>query len=321
MREGAVLDRNRICELLNINYPILQGGMASVSSPRLAAAVSNAGGLGILAASSQTEESLREQIIATKKLTDKPFGVNLMLMMGNIQKQIDVLIEENVQVVTTGAGNPGAFFPRFKEAGIVVMPVVPSVALAKRVARQGAHAVIAEGTEAGGHIGELTTMVLVAQVADSLDIPVIAAGGIADGRGLAAAFALGAEAVQLGTRFVATVECEVHDNYKQQILKANDRDTIVTGRTTGHPVRIIRNKLAREFERLEAERVPVEELEKLGTGRLKAAASGDMEMGSVMSGQIAGMINEIETVADVIKELVSGAKDTSKSIHEKISNL
>lgn len=291
--------------------------MAWVSTPKLAAAVSNAGGLGLLAASSQPKESLREQIRQTRKLTQKPFGVNLMLMMGNIQEQIDVLIEENVKIVTTGAGNPGTFFPRFKEAGIIVMPVVPSIALAKRIARQGADAVIAEGTEAGGHIGELTTMVLVPQVVDSVDIPVIAAGGIADGRGILAAFALGAEGVQLGTRFVATVECEVHDNYKQAILKASDRDTTVTGRSTGHPVRIIRNKLAKEFERLEAERAPQEEMEKLGVGRLRAAAAGDIEMGSLMSGQIAGMITDIKTVSEAINTLVSETKNAIRPLQEK----
>ena len=307
------MSNNRICKLLNISYPILQGGMAWVSSPRLAAAVSNAGGLGILAASSQPKESLQLQIQQTKALTDKPFGVNLMLMMGNIEDQISVIIEEGVEVVTTGAGNPGAFIPRFKEKGIIVMPVVPSVALAKRIARQGADAVIAEGTEAGGHIGELTTMALVPQVVDAVTIPVIAAGGIADGRGMAAAFMLGAEAVQIGTRFVVTDECEVHENYKNMLIKASDRDTVVTGRSTGHPVRIIRNKLTREYERMEAEGASQEELDKLGTGRLRDAAHGDVEMGSVMCGQIAGMINQSLTVAEVVDNIINEARQVVKT--------
>lgn len=322
-REGVLrtLSNNRLCEMLNITYPIIQGGMAWVSSPKLAAAVSNAGGLGLLAASSQPKESLQKQIQETKKLTNKPFGVNLMLMMGNIQEQIDVLIEEEVMIVTTGAGNPGSFFPRFKEAGIIVMPVIPSVALAKRVARQGAQAVIAEGMEAGGHIGESTTMALVPQVVNNVDVPVIAAGGIADGRGMAAAFSLGAEGIQVGTRFVVTDECEVHDDYKMMLLKASDRDTTVTGRSTGHPVRIIRNKLAREFERLEAEGASLEELEKFGTGRLRDAAKGDVEMGSVMCGQIAGMVTEIKTVADVINEMIAQSKATLIATQNKIACL
>ena len=249
--------KTSICELLGIKYPILQGGMAWVATAELAAAVSNAGGLGIIGAGNAPADYVQAEIRKVKKLTDKPFGVNLMLLSPFIDEVADIVCEESVPVITTGAGNPGKYIARFKNRGTKVIPVVSAVALAKKMEKEGADALIAEGTEAGGHIGELTTMVLVPQVIDAVSIPVIAAGGIADGRGLVSALALGAQGVQMGTVFVCTTECTVHDNYKQAIIKAGDRGTVVTGRPTGHPVRILKNKLAREFDKLDkANRVP-----------------------------------------------------------------
>lgn len=299
-----MLQRNSLAKLLNIEYPILQGGMAWVSMAELAAAVSNAGGLGIIASGTMTGEMVREEVLKAKRLTDKPFGVNIMLRSPHLEEVTDVLAELGVAVVTTGAGNPGPFIDKLKEAGIKVIPVVPSVALAKRMERFGADAVIAEGTEAGGHIGELTTMALVPQVVDAVNIPVIAAGGIADGRGVAAAFALGAVGVQLGTRFICAEECTVDLAYKQAVIKAKDRDSVVTGRKTGHPVRVLKNKLSRQFIALEDSGASVEELEALGTGKLRAAVYGDVNCGSVMAGQIAGLVKEIKPTKEIIEELV-----------------
>ncbi len=284
--------------------------MAWASNHTLASAVSNAGGLGIIGAGQMPPELLVKEIRLAKEKTGKPFGVNLILYLPHIEELVDAVIQEKVDVVTTGAGNAGAYIKRFHDAGIKVIPVIPSSSLAKRMEKAGADAVIAEGTESGGHIGELTTMTIVPQVVESVNIPVIAAGGIADYRGFVAAFCLGAKGVQMGTRFLATKECHVHQNWKDMIIKASDRDTVVTGRPTGHPVRVLKNKLARMFLELEAKCSPLEEYDKLGTGKLKAASmDGDMEMGSMMSGQIAGLIKEEKTVKEVIDEIISGAED------------
>lgn len=298
--------KTEITRLLGIRYPIIQGGMAWVAEHHLAAAVSEAGGLGLIGAANAPAEWVREQIRAAKQLTDKPFGVNIMLMSPYAEDVAKVVAEEGVSVVTTGAGNPEKYMDRWKNAGIKVIPVVASVALAKRLERCGVDAVVAEGMESGGHIGELTTMVLVPQVVDAVSIPVIAAGGIADGRGMAAAFMLGASGCQLGTRFVATREAVVHDRYKECILKAKDIDTKVTGRSTGHPVRCLRNQMTREYLKLEAEGVEFEKLELMTVGALRrAVVEGDVERGTVMAGQSAGMVNEILTCREVIEKLVS----------------
>lgn len=295
---------NNICSLLNIKYPIFQGGMAWVSDSSLAAAVSNAGGLGIIAGGNAPASFIREEIRKAKELTDKPFGVNIMLLSENADELSDIVIEEGVKVVTTGAGNPGKYIEKWKKAGIRVIPVVASVALAKRMERAGADAIIAEGCEAGGHIGKLTTMVLLPQVVDSVNIPVIAAGGIGDGRGVAAAFILGAKGVQLGTRFLVANECTIHDNYKEAVINAKDIDTVVTGRPTGHPVQVIKNKLAREYINLEKKNVSLEEIEELGRGALKKAVKdGDMENGSIMAGQISGLIRKKQSARDIIEEI------------------
>ncbi len=300
----------RICEILGIEYPILQGGMAWVATAELAAAVSNAGGLGIIGAGNAPADVVEKEIIKASKLTTKPFGVNVMLLSPFVEQVMEVILKYRVRVVTTGAGNPGKYIGSLKEAGAKIIPVVPSVALAKRMQSVGADALIAEGTEAGGHIGELTTMCLVPQVVDAVEIPVIAAGGIADGRGLAAALALGAEGVQMGTRFVCSVECTAHANYKEALLKAGDRDAVVSGRTTGHPVRCLKNKLTREFDRLERAGTPAEELEKLGAGKLReAVVEGNTKDGSVMSGQIAGLINDIKPVKEIIEGITKEARD------------
>lgn len=297
--------RTEITELLGIEYPIVQGGMAWVAEYHLAAAVSNAGGLGLIGAGGAPAEWVREQIKKAKELTEKPFGVNIMLMNPEANAIAKVVAEEGVKVVTTGAGNPEKYMAMWKEAGVKVIPVVASVALAKRMERCGADAVVAEGCEAGGHIGENTTMVLIPQIVDAVNIPVIAAGGIADGRGVAAAFMLGARGVQLGTHFVVTEECQVHENYKKCILKARDIDSRVTGRSTGHPVRALRNKMTREYLRLEQEGAGFEELEELTLGGLrKAVVEGDVDNGSVMAGQIAGMVKEQCTCKELIDRLV-----------------
>ncbi len=300
--------KTEITKLLGIEYPIIQGGMAWVAEYHLAAAVSNAGGLGIIAAGAAPAEWVREQIREAKKLTDKPFGVNIMLMNPSADDIAKVVVEEGVKVVTTGAGNPEKYMKDWKEAGIKVIPVVASVALAKRMEKCGADAVVAEGTEAGGHIGELTTMVLVPQVRDAVSIPVIAAGGVADGRGMAAAFMLGADGVQIGTHFVVTKECIVHQNYKDCILKAKDIDTRVTGRSTGHPVRALRNNLTMEYLKKEAAGATAEELEMLAAGGLrKAVVDGDTRTGSLMAGQSAGLVKQECTCQEFIERITKEA--------------
>lgn len=299
----------RVSKLLDIKYPILQGGMAWIANHKLAAAVSNAGGLGIIAAGNLKADVVREEIRKLKELTDKPFGVNIMLMSRYAEDIVGIVCEEGVPVVTTGAGNPGKYIPKLKEHNVKIIPVVPTVSLAKRVERFGADAVIVEGTEAGGHIGEITTMSLVPQVADAVDIPIIAAGGIADGRGYLAALALGADGVQLGTRFVCSTEADIHINYKEAIIKAGDRDALVTGRSTGHPVRGLKNRFSREFIELEKSNTDIMELEKMNVGRLKLAAKeGDVVNGSLMAGQISGLINEIKSCEDIIKTMVNDGK-------------
>ena len=306
---------NRICEILNIKYPIIQGGMAWVADSNLAAAVSNAGGFGIIGTGSATADIVKKEIDNCRRLTDKPFGVNVMLMSPNADEVIDLIIEEKPAGITTGAGNPAKYMDRLKEAGIKVIPVVPTVALAQRMEKLGADAVIAEGTEAGGHIGELTTMVLVPQVAEALNIPVIAAGGVADGRGIAASFALGAEGVQIGTRFICSEECNIHQNYKDAVLKAKDRDAVVTGRPTGHPVRTLKNKLAKKFLKMEKEGASPEELEKLGAGALRlAVVEGDKDGGSFMAGQSAAMVREIKPCKEIVEEISKQALDIMQGI-------
>ncbi len=296
--------KSRVCDLLNIEYPIFQGAMARISDASLASAVSEAGGLGIIAGGTAPVEVIRAEVRKAKELTNKPFGVNIMLLSEFADDIANMVCEEGVKVVTTGAGAPGKYMEMWKAHGIKVIPVVPSVAIAKRMVRSGADAVIAEGTESGGHVGELTTMVLVPQVVDAVDVPVIAAGGIADGRGMAAAFMLGAEAVQIGTRFLTAHECTVHPNYKQKVLGAKDIDTVVTGRSTGHPVRTLKNKLSRKFIELEAANASVAELEQLGVGALaKAVVQGDVEFGSVMAGQVAAMVNKEQSCKDIIQGL------------------
>ncbi|MEG0291309.1 MAG: enoyl-[acyl-carrier-protein] reductase FabK [Anaerovoracaceae bacterium] len=302
-----------ITKLLKIEYPIIQGGMAWVADNNLAAAVSNAGGLGIIGAASAPADWVRDEIKKVRAKTDKPFGVNIMLMSPFADEIAKVVIEEKVPVVTTGAGNPERYMKDWKAAGITVIPVVASVGLAKRMERQGTDALIAEGCEAGGHIGETTTMALVPQIVDAVNIPVIAAGGIADGRGVAAAFMLGAKGVQLGTRFVVTKEANVHENYKESIIKAKDIDTRVTGRKSGHPVRSLRNQQTLAYSKLEADGATFEELEKLTVGGLRAAVvDGDVKSGSVMSGQIAGMIKEKLSCEEVIQGLIKETKEILK---------
>nr|WP_288556653.1 enoyl-[acyl-carrier-protein] reductase FabK [uncultured Mediterraneibacter sp.] len=300
--------QTELSRLLGIRYPIMQGGMAWVAEYHLASAVSEAGGLGIIGAANAPAKWVRDQIRKTKERTNKPFGVNVMLMSPNSEEVAKVIAEEEVPVVTTGAGNPEKYMELWKEKNIRVIPVVASAAMASRMERCGADAVVAEGCESGGHIGESTTMTLVPQVVDSVQIPVIAAGGIADGRGLAAALMLGAKGVQIGTRFVATRECQVHQNYKDCILKAKDIDTRVTGRSTGHPVRAIRNQMTRKYLELEKNGASLEELEYLALGALrKAVVEGNVKEGSVMSGQIAGLIREELTCEQVIQKLITEA--------------
>ena len=297
----------RLSEMLGIKYPFIQGGMAHIATGAFAAAVSNAGGLGLIGAGGMNLEILRQQIHLCRSKTDRPFGVNIMLMHPEAAEMAKLVAEEQVPVVTTGAGNPGPYIPMWKQAGIKVFPVIPSVALAKRVEAAGADAVIAEGTEAGGHVGELTTIALVPQVVDGVKIPVIAAGGIADGRQLLAAFALGAVGVQLGTCLLVSEECPVHENYKAAILKAGDTGTIVTGRSVGVPVRIIKNKMAREYIRREQAGADKMELEHYTLGSLRRAVyEGDVQTGSVMAGQVAGQLHEIKPLSRIFEELYSG---------------
>ncbi|MEW6274470.1 MAG: enoyl-[acyl-carrier-protein] reductase FabK [Bacillota bacterium] len=305
-----IIIKTELCSLLGIEYPVLQGGMAWVSEANLAAAVSEAGGLGIIGTGTATADWVLEQVKLVRQLTSKPFGLNVMLLSPHVEEVMRVIISEKVPVLTTGAGNPGKYVPALKEAGTKVIPVVSSVALARRLARTGVDALIAEGLESGGHVGDLTTMVLVPQVVEAVSIPVIAAGGICDGRGLAAALCLGASGVQMGTRFMCASECTIHPRIKEMIIKAKDRDTVITGRPTGHPVRVLRNKLARQFEELEARCAPPEELEKLGVGRLRAAMQdGDTEYGSVMAGQVSAMVSKVQPAREIIMEVVQGAAE------------
>ena len=307
--------QTEITELLGIQYPIIQGGMAWVAEHHLAAAVSEAGGLGLIGAANAPAEWVREQIRAAKNLTEQPFGVNIMLMSPYADEVAQVVVEEGVKVVTTGAGSPEKYMERWKQSGIRVIPVVASVALAKRMERCGADAVVAEGCESGGHVGESTTMALVPQVVDAVQIPVIAAGGIADGRGIAAAFMLGAKAVQMGTRFIATQEAQVHESYKNQVLRAKDIDTRVTGRSTGHPVRALRNEMTKRYLELEQEGASFEELEQLTLGGLRrAVVEGDVRMGSMMAGQCAGLVREILPCSELVPQLMQEAKACMKGI-------
>ncbi len=305
--------KTAITELLGIKYPIIQGGMAWVAEYHLAAAVSQAGGLGLIGAASAPAEVVREQIRKAKELTDKPFGVNVMLMNPNAPEVAKVIVEEGIKVVTTGAGNPAQFMQMWKEAGVTVIPVVASVGLAKLMERAGADAVVAEGTEAGGHIGSSTTMTLVPQVVDAVNIPVIAAGGIADGRGFAASMMLGAQGVQMGTRFVTATESIVHENYKQKIIKAKDIDSEVTGMTTGHPVRCIRNKMTKEYIKLENSGASLEELELMTLGSLrKAVIDGDVVDGTIMAGQCAGLVKKEQSCREIMEEIMTEASQLLK---------
>ncbi len=298
-----------ICDLFNIKYPIIQGGMAHVATVELVSAVSNAGGLGIIGAGAAEPDWVRKQIHLTRQQTDKPFGVNILLISPFAEQVIDVVLEEKVAVVTTGAGNPGPYIPRFKEVGIKVMPVIASVALARRLERAGADAFVAEGMESGGEIGQITTMALVPQVVDRVQVPVVAAGGIADGRGLAAALVLGAQGVQMGTRFACSQECIAHPNYKQAIVDASDRSTIISGQSTGYPMRSLENKLTREFIDKEKSGVSIEEIIEFGVGRVRMGLiEGDLEGGTLLAGQISGMIKEIKPVRVIIEEIVAEAE-------------
>ena len=312
-----MFENNAICKLLGIKYPIFQGGMAWIGTAELASAVSNAGGLGIIGAGHMPPDVLRAEIQKCKGWTDKPFGVNIMLMSPFVKEVMQVVIDEKVKVITTGDCNPCEYMPALKEIGTKVIPVVASVALAKRLVRAGADAVIAEGTESGGHIGEITTMALLPQVVDAVEVPVIGAGGIGDSRGMAAAFALGAQAVQMGSRFVLSEECIAHENYKKMVLKAKDRSTVVTGRSLGHPARVLANKLSRKYEEMEAAQAPAEELEKLGAGSLhRATHEGDVENGSVMIGEISGMLSDIKPVKTIIEDMVNGLPKVITSIED-----
>lgn len=307
---------NKVCELLNIEHPIIQGGMAWVADASLASAVSNAGGLGLIAGGNAPKDVIKEEIRKCRELTDKPFGVNVMLLSPFVDEIIELIIEEKIPVITTGAGNPAKYIDSLKEIGTKIIPVVPSIALAQRMEKLGADAVIVEGTEAGGHIGELTTMVLTPQVADSVNIPVIAAGGIADGRGIVAAFALGASGVQVGTRFICSYECSVHENYKNMVLKSRDRDAIVTGRSTGHPVRTLKNKLAKEILNMEKQGVDSQEIDKRGVGSLRIATKeGDVHNGSFMAGQIASIIKDVKPCKEIIDNMVNEARNIMPNIN------
>lgn len=303
---------NRVCKILGTKYPLIQGGMAWVANAELASAVSMGGGLGVIAAANTPPELLEQEILKARDMIEpgRPFGLNIMLMSPTAKDALELAVKHKVPVVTTGAGSPGKVLERLKPLGTVVVPVVASVTQARRVEKQGADAVIAEGMEAGGHIGELTTMVLTPQIAGAVNIPVITAGGIADGRGVAAAFALGAEGVQVGTRFICCSECTVHPNYKKAVLSAKDRSTAVTGQSLGHPVRCLRNKLTSEFEKLESNNAPVAEIEALGTGKLRAAVvEGDTEWGSLMAGQSAAMVNKILPAKKIIEDMFAEAEE------------
>lgn len=301
--------QSKICDLIGIKYPLFQGGMAWIADGKLAAAVSNGGGLGIIAAGNAPGEYVKEQIRIARELTDKPFGVNIMLLSPFVEEVAAVVAEEKVAVVTTGAGNPGKYMESWKAAGIKVIPVVASVAMAKLMTRLGASALIAEGGESGGHVGDTTTMALVPQICDATDLPVLAAGGIADGRGAAAAFMLGACGIQMGTRFLVAEECNIHREYKDKILKANDISTIVTGKRLGHPVRSIKTPFAKEYFKAEYSQMPDDELEALGAGKLRLAVQeGDVKQGCFLAGQIAGMVNKEMPAAEMIKEVMEEAE-------------
>ncbi len=301
--------RTRLTRMLGIESPLIQGGMAWTATAGLVAAVGNAGAAGVIGAGQMPTDVLRDEIRDTKAATDKPFGVNLMLLTPHIDDIVQLVLDEHVPFVTTGAGNPGKYMSALKAAGIKVIPIAPSMALAKRMESIGADAIIGEGMEAGGHVGELTTLVLVPQLADTVDIPVIAAGGIADGRGVAAAFALGADGAQMGTRFMCATECTIHPAVKQRVLTAKDRDTVVTGMSTGHPVRVLKNKLSRTIEELDRAGRP-EEIEKLGVGKLALCMrDGDVDMGSVMAGQCAAMVDRIQPAAEIIAEVMKEAEE------------
>jgi enoyl-[acyl-carrier protein] reductase II len=311
--------RTRLTTLLGIEHPIIQGGMAWTATAELVAAVSNAGGAGVIGAGHMEADLLREQIRATKAATDKPFGVNLMMLTPHIDQIVELVLDERVPFVTTGAGNPAKYMKDLREAGIKVLSVVPTTALAKRMESIGADAVIGEGMEAGGHVGDLTTMVLTPQLADAVRIPVVAAGGIADGRGMAAAFALGAEGVQMGTRFMCAEECTIHADVKDRIVRARDRDTIITGRSTGHPVRVIKNRLSRRIEELDRENQP-EEIERLGTGKLAACMrDGDVDGGSLMAGQCSAMVGAVQPAAAIIADIMSEATEVMRGLGDLVA--
>ncbi|MFW5719204.1 MAG: enoyl-[acyl-carrier-protein] reductase FabK [Halanaerobium sp.] len=309
--------KTELCDLLEIERPIIQGGMAWVATGELAAAVSSAGGLGIIGAGNASADVIEKEIEKVRELTEKPFGLNIMLLSPFADDIIELAIEKKVPVITTGAGNPGKHVKRFQKVGSKVIPVVPSVALARRMERLAVDAVIVEGTEAGGHIGELTTMALVPQVVNAVDIPVIAAGGVADGRGLAAILALGAKGVQIGTRFVCSKECTASDEFKKAIVGARDRDAVVTGRSTGHPVRNLKNKLTKEIEKMEKEGVDSKKIEEFGSGRLRdAVVDGDVQEGSVMAGQISGLISEIKSVSEILDEIILEAENIIRNSYK-----
>lgn len=310
-----------INKLLNIKYPIIQGGMANIATGTFAAAVSNAGGLGIIAAGALTKEELKKEIVICKSLTTNPFGINVMLMSPYVDEIMDLIIEENIRVVTTGAGSPGKYIPKLKEHNVLVIPVVPSVALAKRMEKMGADALIVEGMEAGGHVSEQTTMSLIPQVKDNVNIPIIAAGGIGDARGFVASLALGASGIQIGTVLLASEECPIHQNYKEAVLKAKDTDTVITGRSLNAPVRILKNKMARSYLELEKEAKDRMELEKLTLGGLRRAVfEGDVENGSVMMGQIAGLVKEIRPVKAILEDIYGKVNTVMKEIEEKLND-
>ncbi len=315
------MKNNKICKLLGIKYPIFQGAMAWIANGNLAGHVSRDGGLGIIAGGGMPIEILRQEIRKVKDITSNPFGVNLMLMMEDVEKQIDVCIEEKVPVVTTGAGNPGPYMEKLKNAGIKVIPVVASVALAKRMEKIGADAVIAEGMEGGGHIGTITTMSLLPQVAEAVSIPVIGAGGIASGKQFLAALSLGAEGVQVGTKFLVAEECTIHENYKRAILKAKDRSTVSTGNYTGHPVRVIENKFAKQILEMEKLGAPKEEIEKMGVGKLRlAVVDGDTDNGSVMAGQVAAMVNTPMTTKEILENFMRELEEEKVKLIDKINS-
>ena len=311
-----------INEILNIKYPIFQGAMANIATPEFAASVSNSGGLGIIATGAMNADQTREAIRECKKLTDKPFGVNVMLMNPETQGIMKVICEEQVAVVTTGAGNPGPYIDALKASGTLIFPVVASVALARRLEKAGVDGIIAEGGESGGHVGETTTMSLVPQVVAAVNIPVIAAGGIASGKQLNAALSLGAIGVQIGTILLASEECPIHENYKKAVLKAKDMDSVVTGRSAGTPVRILKNQMSLQYLKLEAENAPKEEMEKLTLGGLrKAVFDGDMKHGSVMMGQVAGMVHEVLPIKDILEKLVKESQEEISQLEDKVKGL